>query len=69
MYAIGASPAVIALHGGPGFRDYLLPDLEPPTSSFRLITYDQRGGAGMTQLLDRWSGGDATALEPLVDRV
>ena len=36
----GTGPPVIALHGGPGFRDYLAPDLEPLTSSFRVISYE-----------------------------
>src|SRR5262245_12467901 len=48
----GAGPAVIALHGGPGFRDYLPPDLEPLTSSFRLISYDQRGSGNSTVVRD-----------------
>jgi proline iminopeptidase len=48
----GTGPPVIALHGGPGFRDYLPPDLEPLTASFRLITYDQRGGGHSTVVTD-----------------
>ena len=44
----GTGPPVIALHGGPGFRDYLAPDLEPLTSSFRVISYDQRGSGHST---------------------
>ena len=48
----GAGPPVIALHGGPGFADYLLPDLEPLTSSFRLISYDQRGSGHSTVVTD-----------------
>lgn len=48
----GTGPPVIALHGGPGFRDYLSPDLEPLTRSFRLISYDQRGGGDSTVVTD-----------------
>jgi proline iminopeptidase len=48
----GTGIPVIALHGGPGFRDYLPPDLEPLTSSFRLISYDQRGSGHSTVVTD-----------------
>lgn len=48
----GAGTPVIALHGGPGFRDYLPPDLQPLTSSFRLISYDQRGSGYSTVVTD-----------------
>jgi proline iminopeptidase len=48
----GTGPPVIALHGGPGFRDYLPPDLEPLTASFRLISYDQRGSGHSTVVTD-----------------
>src|SRR5262245_56956170 len=48
----GTGTPVIALHGGPGFRDYLPPDLEPLTSSFRLISYDQRGSGDSTVVTD-----------------
>jgi proline iminopeptidase len=48
----GSGTPVIALHGGPGFRDYLPPDLEPLTSSFRLISYDQRGSGHSTVVTD-----------------
>ena len=48
----GAGTAVIALHGGPGFPDYLFPDLQPLTSSFRLISYDQRGNGQSTVVTD-----------------
>src|SRR5262245_26911650 len=48
----GTGAPVIALHGGPGFRDYLPPDLEPLTSSFRLISYDQRGSGHSTVVTD-----------------
>jgi proline iminopeptidase len=48
----GTGPPVIALHGGPGFRDYLPPDLEPLSSSFRLISYDQRGSGHSTVVTD-----------------
>jgi proline iminopeptidase len=48
----GTGRPVIALHGGPGFRDYLHPDLEPLTSSFRLISYDQRGSGHSTVVTD-----------------
>jgi proline iminopeptidase len=48
----GTGTPVIALHGGPGFRDYLPPDLEPLTSSFRLISYDQRGSGLSTVVTD-----------------
>ena len=44
----GTGAPIIALHGGPGFRDYLAPDLEPLTSSFRVISYDQRGSGHST---------------------
>jgi proline iminopeptidase len=48
----GTGSPVIALHGGPGFRDYLPPDLEPLTASFRLISYDQRGSGYSTVVTD-----------------
>ena len=48
VHEAGTGPTVIALHGGPGFRDYLAPDLEPLTSSFRVISYDQRGSGHST---------------------
>ena len=48
----GTGTPVIALHGGPGFRDYLPPDLQPLTSSFRLISYDQRGSGDSTVVTD-----------------
>jgi proline iminopeptidase len=48
----GTGSPVIALHGGPGFRDYLPPDLEPLTSSFRVISYDQRGSGHSTVVTD-----------------
>ena len=35
-----------------GFRNYLPPDLEPLTSSFRLISYDQRGSGHSTAVTD-----------------
>jgi proline iminopeptidase len=50
--AAGSGAPVIALHGGPGFRDYLSPDLEPLTSSFRVISYDQRGSGHSTVVTD-----------------
>ena len=48
----GKGTPVIALHGGPGFSDYLPPDLQPLTSSFRLISYDQRGSGYSTVVSD-----------------
>lgn len=48
----GTGPPIIVLHGGPGFRDYLPPDLEPLTSSFRLISYDQRSSGHSTVVTD-----------------
>jgi proline iminopeptidase len=48
----GTGAPVIALHGGPGFPDYLSPDLEPLASSFRLISYDQRGSGHSTVVTD-----------------
>lgn len=48
----GTGTPVVALHGGPGFRDYLLPDLEPLTSSFRVVSYDQRGSGNSTVVTD-----------------
>ena len=48
----GKGAPVIALHGGPGFGDYLPPDLEPLTSSFRLMSYDQRGSGQSTVVTD-----------------
>jgi proline iminopeptidase len=48
----GTGTPVIALHGGPGFGDYLHADLEPLTSSFRLISYDQRGSGHSTVVTD-----------------
>ena len=46
MYAreIGQGTAIIVLHGGPDFdHNYLVPDLDRLSDSFRLIYYDQRG--------------------------
>ena len=41
---IGQGPAIIVLHGGPGFdHNYLLPDMDRLIDAFRLIYYDQRG--------------------------
>jgi proline iminopeptidase len=41
---IGNGQPVIVLHGGPDFdQNYLLPDLDRLSDSFRLIYYDQRG--------------------------
>ena len=41
---IGKGPAIIVLHGGPDFDpSYLLPELDRPSDSYRLIYYDQRG--------------------------
>src|SRR5262245_34976543 len=48
----GTGTPVITLHGGTGFRDYLSPDLEPLISSFRLISYDQRGSGYSTVVTD-----------------
>lgn len=42
---IGAGPAVVALHGGPGaHHDYLLPQFDALADGRELIYYDQRGG-------------------------
>lgn len=48
----GTGAPIIALHGGPGFSDYLSPDLESLTSSFRVISYDQRGSGQSTVVTD-----------------
>jgi proline iminopeptidase len=41
---IGQGPPIILLHGGPDFdHNYLLPDMDRLSDSFRLIYYDQRG--------------------------
>jgi proline iminopeptidase len=41
---IGAGQPIILLHGGPDFdHNYLLPDMDRLSESFRLIYYDQRG--------------------------
>lgn len=40
----GKGLPIIAIHGGPDFdHNYLLPDLDRLSSSFRVIYYDQRG--------------------------
>jgi len=42
---IGAGPATVLLHGGPGAQhDYLLPAFRVLEDEFRLYFYDQRGG-------------------------
>jgi proline iminopeptidase len=48
----GTGTPVIALHGGPGFGDYLHADLAPLISSFRLMSYDQRGSGHSTVVTD-----------------
>jgi proline iminopeptidase len=41
---IGQGQPIIVIHGGPDFdHNYLLPDLDRLSDSFRLIYYDQRG--------------------------
>jgi len=41
---IGQGQPIIVLHGGPDFdHNYLLPDMDRLSDSFRLIYYDQRG--------------------------
>src|SRR5688572_22609042 len=41
---IGQGQPIIVLHGGPSFdHNYLLPDMDRLSDSFRLIYYDQRG--------------------------
>jgi proline iminopeptidase len=41
---VGAGRPLVILHGGPDFNhNYLVPDLDRLSSSFRLIYYDQRG--------------------------
>src|SRR5215216_257189 len=41
---IGQGQPIVVLHGGPDFdSNYLLPDLDRLSDSFRLIYYDQRG--------------------------
>lgn len=41
---IGKGQAIILLHGGPSFdHNYLLPDMDRLSNSFRLLYYDQRG--------------------------
>ena len=40
----GRGQTIIVLHGGPDFaHNYLLPDMDRLSDSFRLIYYDQRG--------------------------
>jgi proline iminopeptidase len=42
---LGAGPAVVVLHGGPGAgHDYLLPAFSRLADEYRLHFYDQRGG-------------------------
>lgn len=42
---VGAGPATVVLHGGPGaHHDYLLPGFDALAQSRELIYYDQRGG-------------------------
>ena len=42
--AIGQGQPIVVIHGGPTFdHNYLLPDIDRLSSSFRLIYYDQRG--------------------------
>lgn len=39
------APPLLLLHGGPGaHHDYLYPQLLPLSDTYRVITYDQRGG-------------------------
>lgn len=41
---IGRGQPIVVIHGGPDFNhNYLLPDLDRLSNSFRLIYYDQRG--------------------------
>jgi proline iminopeptidase len=41
---IGQGQPIVVLHGGPDFdHNYLLPDMDRLSDSFRLIYYDQRG--------------------------
>src|SRR4249919_1918713 len=41
---IGQGRPIILLHGGPSFdHNYLLPDMDRLSDSFRLLYYDQRG--------------------------
>ena len=41
---VGQGPPVLILHGGPDFdQNYLLPDMDRLSGSFRLIYYDPRG--------------------------
>lgn len=45
---IGQGQPIIVLHGGPTFdHNYLLPDMDHLSDSFRLIYYDQRGRANL----------------------
>ena len=42
---VGAGPAVVVLHGGPGaHHDYLLPGFDALAQGHELLYYDQRGG-------------------------
>lgn len=42
--AVGQGPPILVLHGGPEFdHNYLLPELDRLSASFRLVYYDQRG--------------------------
>jgi proline iminopeptidase len=52
---IGQGQPIIVLHGGPDFdHNYLLPDLDRLSDSFRLIYYDQRGrGKSAGQVLPK----------------
>lgn len=66
---IGEGQPLILLHGGPDFdHNYLLPDMDLLSDSFRLIYYDQRGrgkSAGKVQPKDVTISSDVEDLESL----
>lgn len=47
---VGSGSPLVIVHGGPDFNhNYLVPDLDPLSSAFRLIYYDQRGRGRSSQ--------------------
>jgi proline iminopeptidase len=63
---IGRGQPIIVLHGGPDFdHDYLLPDLDRLSDSFRLIYYDQRGRGRSAANVQPEDVGIASEMEDL----
>jgi pimeloyl-ACP methyl ester carboxylesterase len=49
VWTAGEGPAVVVVHGGPGFNHrYLVPSLLPLAARFRLVFYDQRSRGAVT---------------------